>query len=93
MQYVQQQTQLPSVARDAISAGIVRAAEQARSSGSGLSGMDEALQQAPQAPPGSQLAETEAQLKESIGAIFRDNIAGAFTWPFYAGAVAALPEI
>ncbi len=90
VKYVQQQTELPAVARDAIAAGIVKAAEQAQSSGSGLSGMDAALQDAPQAPAGSAMAETQAQLTEAIGTIYRDNVAGAFTWPFYAAAVAAL---
>jgi hypothetical protein len=90
VRYVQQQTELPAVARDVIAAGIVKAAAQAESGESGLSSIDEALEQAPQAPPGSALAETLERLKEEIGDIYRDNVAGAFTWPFYAAAVAAL---
>ncbi len=89
VKYVQQQTELPAAARDAISAGIVKAAAQAQAGG-GLSGVNDALQDAPQAPAGSALAEMQTQLKEAIGAIYRDNIAGAFTWPFYVAAVAAL---
>ena len=45
---------------------------------------------APAAPPGSPEAEQQAALKTEIAAIFRDNVAASFTWPFYAMALAAL---
>ena len=83
------QTQIPAPARAAISAGIVKSAKEAQGGGRGR-GSGDPLAGAPPAPPGSAMAKQQAELRTTIGAIFRDDIAGAFTWPFYAAALAAL---
>ena len=89
VKYVQSQTQIPAPARAAISAGIVKSAKEAQGGGRGR-GSGDPLAGAPPAPPGSAMAKQQAELRTTIGAIFRDDIAGAFTWPFYAAALAAL---
>ncbi len=48
---------------------------------------------APQATPGSPQAALQEQLGAALGKIFKDRIAGAFHWPYYAGAIVALLSI
>ena len=48
---------------------------------------------APQATPGSPQAALQEQLGAALGTIFKNRIAGAFHWPFYAGAIMALLSI
>ena len=48
---------------------------------------------APQATPGSPQAALQEQLGTALGKIFRDRIADAFHWPYYAGAIVALLSI
>ena len=91
VKYVNDLPQLPAAAKTTISAAILKGAKEAQASGRGLSGVSDALaKNAPQAPAGSPIAVMVDQLKSTIGAIYRDHIAGAFTWPFYAAALAAL---
>ena len=89
VKYVQSQTQIPAPARAAISAGIVKSAAEAQGGGGGRAGGDP-LASAPPAAPGLAMAQQQAELRAAIGQIYRDDIADAFTWPFYAAALAAL---
>jgi EmrB/QacA subfamily drug resistance transporter len=89
VKYVQSQTQIPASARAAISAGIVKSAAEAQGGG-GDGGNGDPLAGAPPAAPGSAMAQQQAELRAAISQIYRDDIADAFTWPFYAAALAAL---
>jgi len=89
VKYVQSQTMIPQAARAQIADGIVRNAAAAQGGG-GQKALSDPLRGAPQAQPGTPAALFQAQLKQEIGAIFRDNVAKSFTWPFYAAAIAAL---
>ena len=92
VKYVDQQTQLPAPAKALIDAGIVKAAASA-TGGQGGPGLQDPLEGAPQAPAGSEQARQQTQLRQAVTQIFRDNVAAAFTWPFYAAALAALLAI
>ncbi len=48
---------------------------------------------APQAPAGTPQAATRQQVSQVTAAIFRDDIAQSFKWPFYVAALAALLAI
>jgi EmrB/QacA subfamily drug resistance transporter len=92
--YVSSQSQIPDVAKQQIVAAI----DQAAAATAGGSGMGEGrkidiLAGAPQATPGSPQAALQEQLGAALGKIFKDNIAGAFHWPYYAGAIMALLSI
>ena len=92
--YVSSQTQIPAIARDQIVAGIEKNAA-ANAGGGGMSDgrRINPLAGAPQAAPGSAQAAQQAQLSAALGNIFKTKIAGAFRWPYYAGAFAALLSI
>ena len=90
--YVSSQQQIPTVARDQIITAIDQAAAQNRG-GAGSGGVIDPTAGAPQAPAGSEQAKLQQQLKEKLGGIFKSNTAKAFTWPFYAGAFAAVLSI
>jgi hypothetical protein len=48
---------------------------------------------APQAAPGSAQAAQQEQLVAALGNIFKTRLSGAFHWPYYVGALAALLSI
>ncbi len=92
--YVNSQSQIPDIAKQQ----IITAIDQAAAASAGGSGMGEGrkidiLAGAPQATPGSAQAEMQQQVGAELGTIFKTRIAGAFHWPFYAGAIMALLSI
>ena len=92
--YVNSQTQIPAIARDQIIAGIEKnAAANAGGGGMGDGRKIDPLAGAPQAAPGTAQAAQQQQLAAALGNIFKTKIAGAFHWPYYAGAFAALLSI
>jgi MFS family permease len=89
--YVQQQTSIPAQAKQQIVAGLAKAAKGAGSGGTrGGASVSAATANLPSPPAGTPAAAQATQLKADIGAIFKDNVAHSFTWPFYAAALAAL---
>ncbi len=92
--YVTSQSQIPDVAKQQIIAAIDKAAAaNAGGSGMGEGKKIDIFAGAPQAAPGSAQAQMQAQLGAALGKIFKDRIAGAFHWPYYAGAIFALLSI
>jgi len=88
------QQQIPAPARQQISAAIVGNAKRMQAAGGeGGARLKNPLAGAPQAAPGSPEAQSRQMLSVKIGAIYRENIANSFSWPFYAAAVAALLAI
>jgi len=88
---VQDDPTLPTEAKKAITAGLAATAAAAKvGEGNPRLTSQDPLGNAPAAPPGSPAAEQQATLSAEITAIFRDNVAKSFTWPFYAMALAAL---
>jgi EmrB/QacA subfamily drug resistance transporter len=92
--YVSSQSQIPDVAKQQ----IITAIDKAAAANAGGAGMGEGrridpLAGVPQATPGSPQAALQAQLGAALGKIFKTRIAGAFHWPFYAGAIMALLSI
>jgi EmrB/QacA subfamily drug resistance transporter len=92
--YVQQQTSIPAQAKQQIVAGLAKAARGAGSGGArGGGSVSAATANLPSPPAGTPAAAQAAQLKDDISAIFKNNVAKSFTWPFYAAALAALLAI
>jgi EmrB/QacA subfamily drug resistance transporter len=92
--YVNSQSQIPAIAKQQIIAAIDKAAAaNAGGGGMGEGKKIDVLAGAPQAAPGSAQAATEQQLGSALGNIFKSRIAGAFHWPYYAGAIVALLSI
>jgi hypothetical protein len=92
--YVNSQSQIPAIAKQQIIAAIDKAAAaNAGGGGMGEGKKIDVLAGAPQAAPGSAQAATEQQLGAALGNIFKSRIAGAFHWPYYAGAIVALLSI
>ena len=92
--YVNSQSQIPAAAKQQIDAALDRAAaDNAGGAGMGEGQKIDPLAGAPQAAAGSPQAALEQQLGVVLGKIFRTNIAGAFRWPYYAGAIMALLSI
>ncbi len=91
--YVNSQSQIPDGAKQQIIAAIDQAAATAGGSGMGEGRPIDILAGAPQAPPGSPQAALQEQVGTALSGIFKDRIAGAFHWPYYAGAIVALLSI
>jgi EmrB/QacA subfamily drug resistance transporter len=94
-QLVKEQAAVPAAVKEQVTANLAKVAQQAESG----QGSPRLTAQDPLAapggggsapPPGSPEAEQAAALRDDISAIFRDNIADAFTPGFYAMALAAL---
>ena len=91
VKYVQAQTQMPAQAREQIVQGLQKAAANAGSGGGrGTAGVNAVVGSLPSPPAGSPAAQQAEELKANVSAIFKDNVAKSFTWPFYAAAIAAL---
>jgi EmrB/QacA subfamily drug resistance transporter len=95
--YVSTQTQIPDQARQQIVAGLEKTGAQAARGGSKagqkLTGTGMKLPAPPPGTPPAEVAQIEAQqksLQDKIAGFFKDQIAKAFAWPFYAAALAAL---
>jgi len=93
VQYVEAQQQLPAQLRATIAGKLQTSAAAAARSGGGdaaaalrsnLSGLG------PKAPAGSPAAQAQQRLTAGIVAIYRDDIAKSFEWPFIVAALAAL---
>ncbi len=88
---VQDDPALPTEAKKAITAGLAATAAAAKAGeGNPRLTSQDPLANAPAAAPGTPAAEQQATLSAEISAIFRDNVAKSFTWPFWAAALAAL---
>ncbi len=87
--FVNSQQQIPAASRRAISAGLVAGAAKMKAGGEAGARMKDPLASAPQFPPGSPQAQTARQLTTVVSAIYKDNIADSFRWPYYAAALAA----
>ena len=85
--YVQTRTELPAKTRAAISAAILKQADNPQEARAVVSGGS--LPGVPAAAPGTPAAAAQAEIGAAIAAIFRDTLARSFAWPFYAAAVAA----
>ena len=81
--FVGTQTAIPAPARAGIDARLQQVAALAKKGGASPVQADSVLSGAPQAQPGTPQAQLEARLKTSIGAIFKDDIARSFVWPYY----------
>jgi EmrB/QacA subfamily drug resistance transporter len=91
--YVNSQKEIPAAARRQISAGLVAGAAKMKAGGEAGARMKDPLASAPQFPPGSPQAQTSRQLTTTVSAIYRNNIADSFRWPYYAAALAAFIAI
>ncbi len=87
--YVAAQQQIPAAARKQIAGDIVTSAAKMKAGGEAGARLKDPLAGAPQYPAGSPQAQMQQQLSSHIAAIYKDNIAGSFRWPFYAAALAA----
>jgi EmrB/QacA subfamily drug resistance transporter len=87
--YVAAQQQIPETAREQIAAGLVTGAAKMKTGGEAGARLRNPLADAPRFPPGSPQAQAQRQLSTRITAIYKANIADAFSWPFYAAALAA----
>jgi EmrB/QacA subfamily drug resistance transporter len=91
--YIKAQPQIPAAVKPLVVAKIESAAAKVAHSGGGDAATAmpaNPLQGLPQPPAGSAQALGEQQMIGHIKAIYQDNIAQSFTWPFYAAALAAL---
>jgi EmrB/QacA subfamily drug resistance transporter len=94
--YVMAQPQIPAQAKPGIVAAIESSAARAAQSGGGDAATqlrNNPLDGAPQAPAGSPQAQAQQRITAHIAALYRDDIATSFKWPFYAAALAALLAI
>jgi hypothetical protein len=87
--YVAAQSTIPAPARAAIDAQLQNAAEQARSGSVKPQDANDLLTAEPAAQDGSPQAQMAAKLQETLGGIFKENIAKSFSWPYYAAAFMA----
>ena len=87
--FVATQTALPAAARQQIDAALAKSVQTAKQGGGTGISARAVLTGAPQAPAGSPMALEQAKLTSTIGAIFRDDIAKSFKWPYYAAALVA----
>jgi EmrB/QacA subfamily drug resistance transporter len=87
------QPQLGPAEKGAYTRTLIANAKTAASSGGGAAKMTtDPLQGAPQAP-GASGALAFRKLNVTVAALYRNDIADSFTWPFYAAALAALLAI
>jgi EmrB/QacA subfamily drug resistance transporter len=87
------QPQLAPAEKGAYTKTLITNATAAASSGGGAAKMTtDPLHGAPQAP-GASGALTFHKLNATVAALYRNDIADSFTWPFYAAALAALLAI
>jgi EmrB/QacA subfamily drug resistance transporter len=88
------QPQLGPAEKGVYTGTLIKNAKAAAHSGGGAGQMTTApLHGAPQPPAGTPEARTFRKLDTTIAALYRNDIAGSFMWPFYAAALAALIAI
>jgi EmrB/QacA subfamily drug resistance transporter len=93
MGYVAVQPKLNPAEKGAYSAAILKNALLAKSSGGAAGLTTEPLAGAPKPVPGTPEALTYRTVNAGAAAIFKDDIAKSFSWPFYAAALAAFIAI
>jgi EmrB/QacA subfamily drug resistance transporter len=91
--FVNSQPQIPAQAKAQIAAGLIANAKKAKATGAGAASFKDPLAGGQRVATGSPQATQRRQLSATIGAIYRQNIANSFKWPFYAAALAALLAI
>ena len=91
--YVAVQPHLSAVEKGAYSSAILKNAKAAKSSGGAATLTTKPLAGAPVPPAGTQAALQYRKVNAGAAAIYKDDIAKSFTWPFYAAALAALIAI
>ena len=92
--YVNTQTQIQAPARAQIVAWLEKNGAAATAGGGNpATRLKNPLANAPQAPAGSRMAAEQRALGQAIGSIYKIQVAGAFRWPYYAAAIAALLAI
>jgi EmrB/QacA subfamily drug resistance transporter len=88
------QPQLGPAEKGAYTATLIANARAAAASGGGAAKMTtDPLHGAPQPPQGTPGALTFRKLNAGVAALYRNDIADSFTWPFYTAALAALLAI
>jgi len=91
--YVAVQPHLSAVEKGAYTSAILRNAKAAKSSGGAATLTTKPLAGAPVPPDGTQAELQYRKVNAGAAAIYKDDIAKSFTWPFYAAALAALIAI
>ncbi len=92
--FIAAQPQLSAADKGQYTATLVKNAKAAAESGGGATQLTTApLRGAPRPPADYEEAQAREDLGESIAAIYRNEIAESFAWPFYAAAIAALLAI
>ncbi len=91
--YVAVQPQLSAAEKGAYSAAILKNAMAAKSSGGAATLTTQPLAGAPKPPAGTQAALQYHKVNAGAAAIYKNDIAKSFSWPFYAAALAALLAI
>jgi EmrB/QacA subfamily drug resistance transporter len=87
------QPELGPAEKRAYAATLIKNAKAAGESGGAAQMTTDPLNGAPQPPAGTDRAATLRRLNASIAALYRNDIADSFAWPFYAAALAALLAI
>lgn len=91
--YVNSQSQIPAGIRDQIVTAIEKTAAENQGTAGRPSGSTDILRGKAQAPEGSPQADMQKQLGDRLSLIFKNQVAGAFRWPFLASAFCALLSI
>jgi MFS family permease len=87
--FVQTQTVLPVAARQQIGVSLAKIVEAAKQDGGTSLSVSGALAGAPTAAPDTPMAREQAKLTNTIGGLFRDDIAKSFRWSYYAASLVA----
>jgi EmrB/QacA subfamily drug resistance transporter len=87
--FVQTQTVLPVAARQQIGLSLAKTVEAAKQDGGTNLSVSSALAGAPTAAPDTPMAREQAKLTNTIGGLFRDDIAKSFRWSYYAASLVA----
>jgi EmrB/QacA subfamily drug resistance transporter len=88
--YVNAQGLIPAAARAQIVSALQQNAKAARSGGNPAQRLSDPLANAPVAASGSPQSAQRQAMGKAIGGIYKDHVAQAFHWPYYAAAIAAL---
>jgi EmrB/QacA subfamily drug resistance transporter len=88
--YVSAQPTIPAPAKAQIVGALRQNAKSAGAGGNPAQRLSDPLANAPKAAAGSPQAAAQQAMGKTIGTIYKDHVAHAFHWPYYAAAVAAL---
>ena len=87
---VSAQPMIPAPIKTQIVHALQQNAKAAASGGNVAQHLSDPLAAAPKATPGSAQAAQQKAIGTAVGAIYKDHVAHAFHWPYYAAAIAAL---